>query len=190
MNRNTSRPLSILPLLFLFNLRLISALHLNAMLSVDFIPSAGLSTANQWLRIHPLQLQLRYLLRPLLRLLGTLLQIRQLDIAKLSIAAIGVSLEKVKTMASYLANLSRHADYKYDPRMSQSLHLCLDLVDGVGGAVDKIQKSLKQMRDLGAAGSSEERPRSLLFNVQTWITGGPFDHLLVLTALMMWQTGR
>ncbi|XP_044494817.1 pectinesterase inhibitor 9-like [Mangifera indica] len=146
------------------------------MLSVDFIPSAWLSTANQWLRFHPLQLQLRYLLRPLLRLLGTLLQIRQLDLAKLSIAAIGFSLEKVKTMASYLANLSRDADYKYDPRMSQSLHLCLDLVDGVGGAVDKIQKSLKQMRDLGAAGSSEERPRSLLFNVQTWITGGPFDH--------------
>ncbi|XP_044478258.1 21 kDa protein-like [Mangifera indica] len=98
------------------------------------------------------------------------------DLAKLSIVAIGVSLEKVQTMASYLANLSRDADHKYDPRMARSLQLCLDFIGGDDGAVDDIQKSLKQMRDLGAAGSSKERLRYLLFNVQNWITDASICH--------------
>ncbi|XP_044478259.1 pectinesterase inhibitor 7-like [Mangifera indica] len=98
------------------------------------------------------------------------------DLAKLSIAAIDVRLEKVKTMVSYLANLTRDADHKSDPRMLQDLRLCLRLIGGANGAVDEIQKSLKQMRDLGAAGSSKERLRSLLFDVQMSITGASIDH--------------
>ncbi|KAJ0094197.1 hypothetical protein Patl1_15487 [Pistacia atlantica] len=77
MNKNTSRPLFLLSfLLFLFSLRLISALNLNPMPSVDFIPSPGsqpLTNDSDFIRsscnstLYP---------GPLLRLVGRLLQLR------------------------------------------------------------------------------------------------------------------
>ncbi|XP_044478252.1 pectinesterase inhibitor 7-like [Mangifera indica] len=178
MNKNTLRPLFLLPLLFSFNLRSVSALNLNDFPSVDFItsPSPGsqpLTNGSDFIRSSCKctdEPDLCYAsLEPYSRSVNR-------DLAKLSIAAIGVSLEKVKTMVSYLANLSRDADHKSDPRMLQDLRLCLRLIGGANGAVDEIQKSMKQMRDLGSAGSSKERLRFLLFDVQMSITGASIDH--------------
>ncbi|XP_031271702.1 pectinesterase inhibitor 7-like [Pistacia vera] len=173
MNKNTSRPLFLLPfLLFLFSLSLISALNLNPMPSFDFIPSPGsqpLTNDSDFIRsscnstLYP---DLCYA-----SLEGYSSSVRE-DPAQLARVAIGVSLKKAKAMASYVANVSREADYSSDPRVCSALHDCHS---NFGDAVEEIQGSLKQMRHLGAAGSSKETLRFLMSNVQTWMSAALTD---------------
>ncbi|GMH15160.1 hypothetical protein Nepgr_017001 [Nepenthes gracilis] len=91
----------------------------------------------------------------------------QQDPAHLARLAIGVSLAKARGMASYVSNLSRSAESGADPRAAAALHDCHSTF---GDAVDQMRGSLKQMRQLGAAGSGYESLRFQISNVQTWMS--------------------
>ncbi|KAK7251632.1 hypothetical protein RIF29_34990 [Crotalaria pallida] len=89
---------------------------------------------------------------------------------QLARVAIAVSLSKVHRVASYVSNLTREADYSADSRAASAIHDCFSNLDD---AVDEIRGSLKQMRQIGAAGGG-----SFLFqmsNVQTWMSAALTD---------------
>ncbi|KAF2316831.1 hypothetical protein GH714_042172 [Hevea brasiliensis] len=75
-------------------------------------------------------------------------------------------------MTAYVSNLSRQSDYGSDHRAAAALHDCFS---NFGDAVDEIRGSLKQMRQLGAAGSSAEALRFQMSNVQTWMSAALTD---------------
>ncbi|GAB4828741.1 hypothetical protein Ancab_018409, partial [Ancistrocladus abbreviatus] len=91
----------------------------------------------------------------------------QTDHAHLARVAIGVSLTKASGMATYVSNLTREAEYGSDHRAAASIHDCFSTLED---AVDQIRGSLKQMRQLGSAGSGNETVRFQLSNVQTWMS--------------------
>ncbi|XP_044490960.1 pectinesterase inhibitor 7-like [Mangifera indica] len=171
MNKNTSRPLFLL-LLFFLSFHSISALNLNPMPSVDFIPSPDSEPVNNGSDF--IRSSCNSTLYPDLcyaSLEGYSSSVQE-DPALLARIAIGVSLKKTKAMAAHIANLSRVADYNSDPRASSALHDCQE---NFGDAVDEIHGSLKQMRQLGAAGGSKESLRFLMSNVQTWMSAALTD---------------
>ncbi|BAT72757.1 hypothetical protein LR48_Vigan847s000200 [Vigna angularis] len=92
---------------------------------------------------------------------------------QLARVAIGVSLSKAHRVASYISNITREADYGTSgTRAAMALHDCFS---NLGDAVDEIRGSLKQMRQIGAAG---EGSGSFLFemsNVQTWMSAALTD---------------
>ncbi|CAJ1936844.1 unnamed protein product [Sphenostylis stenocarpa] len=92
---------------------------------------------------------------------------------QLARVAIGVSLSKARRVASYVSNLTHDADYGASgSRAALALHDCFT---NLGDAVDEIRGSLKQMRQIGAAG---EGAGSFLFqmsNVQTWMSAALTD---------------
>ncbi|XP_065855173.1 21 kDa protein-like [Euphorbia lathyris] len=92
--------------------------------------------------------------------------------ANLARVAIGLSLWRARRMAAYVSNLSREADYGSDHRASSALHDCFS---NFGDAVDEINDSLKQMRQLGGAGSSTQAFRFQMSNVQTWMSAALTD---------------
>lgn len=96
----------------------------------------------------------------------------QQDPARLARVAIGVSLSRARHMAVYVSNISREADYGSDHRAAAALHDCYS---NFGDAVDEIHGSLKQMRQIGAAGSSAEAFRFQMSNVQTWMSAALTD---------------
>ncbi|KAJ9153068.1 hypothetical protein P3X46_026554 [Hevea brasiliensis] len=92
--------------------------------------------------------------------------------ARLARVAIGVTLSRARRMTTYVSNLSRQSDYGSDHRAAAALHDCFS---NFGDAVDEIRGSLKQMRQLGAAGSSAEALRFQMSNVQTWMSAALTD---------------
>lgn len=94
----------------------------------------------------------------------------QQDPARLARTAIRISLSKARQMAAYVSNLSRQADYGADPRARAALHDCYS---NMGDAVDEINGSLKQMRQLMAP--SSESFRFQMGNVQTWMSAALTD---------------
>lgn len=90
--------------------------------------------------------------------------------AQLAKVAIAVSLAKAKHLASFVSNVSRHADYGTDPRTASALHDCFS---NFGDAVDEIRGSLKQMHQVGAAGADSFRFQ--MGNVQTWMSAALTD---------------
>ncbi|KAI4313748.1 hypothetical protein L6164_026703 [Bauhinia variegata] len=92
--------------------------------------------------------------------------------AQLARVAIAVSLSKVHNMASYINNLTREADYSANSRATSALHDCFSNLDD---AVDEIRGSLKQMRQIGAAGAGGESFRFQMSNVQTWMSAALTD---------------
>ncbi|CAI0410771.1 unnamed protein product [Linum tenue] len=92
---------------------------------------------------------------------------------RLARVAIGVALSKVRRTASFLANnASALADYGSDRRAAAALHDCRS---NLGDAAEEIRGSLKQMRQLGAAGATEEAFRFQMSNVQTWMSAALTD---------------
>ncbi|KAI9082178.1 hypothetical protein K1719_035918 [Acacia pycnantha] len=91
---------------------------------------------------------------------------------QLARVAISLSLSKAHRMASYISNLTRDADYEANSRATSALHDCFS---NIGDAVDEIRGSLKQMRQIGAAGSGEESFRFQMSNVQTWMSAALTD---------------
>lgn len=89
---------------------------------------------------------------------------------QLAKVAISVSLSKARRMAAYVSNVSRQADYGSDHRTVAALHDCFT---NFGDAVDEIRGSLKQMRQLGAAGAGSFRFQ--MANVQTWMSAALTD---------------
>ncbi|KAJ7942916.1 21 kDa protein [Quillaja saponaria] len=92
--------------------------------------------------------------------------------AQLARIAIAVSLSKARHMTSYVSNLTRQADYRANSRATSALHDCFS---NLGDAVDEIRGSLKQMRQLGAAGAGAESFRFQMSNVQTWMSAALTD---------------
>ncbi|GAU31461.1 hypothetical protein TSUD_72420 [Trifolium subterraneum] len=86
--------------------------------------------------------------------------------------AIAVSFSKVHRTASYLSNLTRVADYSGNSRAALALHDCFSNLDD---AVDEIRGSIKQMRQLGAAGSGTDSFLFQMSNVQTWMSAALTD---------------
>ncbi|KAK2439498.1 21 kDa protein [Trifolium repens] len=86
--------------------------------------------------------------------------------------AIAVTFSKVHRTASYLSNLTRVADYSGNSRAALALHDCFSNLDD---AVDEIRGSLKQMRQLGAAGSGTDSFLFQMSNVQTWMSAALTD---------------
>ncbi|GAB4840431.1 hypothetical protein Ancab_021198 [Ancistrocladus abbreviatus] len=91
----------------------------------------------------------------------------QQDPAQLARIAIGVSLATARRMAIYVSKLSHNAEYGSDHRAAAALHDCFSTF---GDAVDQMHGSLKQMRQLGSAGTNNEALRFQLSNVQTWMS--------------------
>ncbi|XP_068326758.1 21 kDa protein-like [Pyrus communis] len=94
---------------------------------------------------------------------------------RLAKVAIGVSLARARRIAAYVSNISRQADYGADPRASSALHDCFS---NFGDAVDEIQGSLKQMRQLSSTANSRGGSSSFRFqmsNVQTWMSAALTD---------------
>ncbi|KAF3971857.1 hypothetical protein CMV_004591 [Castanea mollissima] len=91
---------------------------------------------------------------------------------QLAKVAIGVSLSKARRMAAYVSTLARQAEYGADRRATAALHDCST---NFGDAVDEIRGSLKQMRQLGAAGLGVESFRFQMSNVQTWMSAALTD---------------
>ncbi|CAK7326777.1 unnamed protein product [Dovyalis caffra] len=91
---------------------------------------------------------------------------------RLARVAIGVSLSRARRMAEYVSNLSRQSDFGADHRAAAALHDCFS---NLGDAVDEIHGSLKQMRQIGAAGSSAESFLFQMSNVQTWMSAALTD---------------
>ncbi|KAK6921630.1 Pectinesterase inhibitor domain [Dillenia turbinata] len=83
---------------------------------------------------------------------------------QLARVAVGVSLSKARSMAAYLSNVSRQADYGAEPRVASAVHDCFSTMSD---AVDQIRGSQKQLRHLvpGAA-----LFRLQMSNVQTWMS--------------------
>ncbi|XP_045820422.1 pectinesterase inhibitor 7-like [Trifolium pratense] len=86
--------------------------------------------------------------------------------------AIAVSFSKVHRTASYLSNLTRVADYSGNSRAALALRDCFSNLDD---AVDEIRGSIKQMRQLGAAGSGTNSFLFQMSNVQTWMSAALTD---------------
>ncbi|MED6180422.1 hypothetical protein PIB30_010052 [Stylosanthes scabra] len=96
----------------------------------------------------------------------------QQDPGQLARVAISVTLSKVHRTASYVSNLTRDADYTADTRATSALHDCFSNLDD---AVDEIRGSLKQMRQIGAAGTGAESFLFQMSNVQTWMSAALTD---------------
>ncbi|XP_068331956.1 pectinesterase inhibitor 7-like [Pyrus communis] len=95
--------------------------------------------------------------------------------AQLAKVAIGVSLARARSMAAYVSNISRQADYGADSRAASALHDCFS---NFGDAVDEIRGSLKQMRQLIAtavSGGGSSSFRFQMSNVQTWMSAALTD---------------
>ena len=92
--------------------------------------------------------------------------------AQLAKVSISVSLAKARRMAAYVSNLARQADYGSDHRAASALHDCFTNFDD---AVDEIRGSLKQMRQLRAAGAGGVSFRFQMSNVQTWMSAALTD---------------
>ncbi|WVZ22151.1 hypothetical protein V8G54_000695 [Vigna mungo] len=82
---------------------------------------------------------------------------------QLARVAIGVSLSKAHRIASYISNLTHEADYGTSGTRT------------LGDAVDEIRGSLKQMRQIGAAGEGSESFLFQMSNVQTWMSAALTD---------------
>ncbi|KAJ1404452.1 Pectinesterase inhibitor domain [Sesbania bispinosa] len=91
---------------------------------------------------------------------------------QLARVAISVSLSKVHRTASYISNLTRETDYGGNSRATQALHDCFS---NLGDAVDEIRGSLKQMRQIGAAGAGASSFLFQMSNVQTWMSAALTD---------------
>lgn len=91
---------------------------------------------------------------------------------QLARVAISVSLSKVHRAASYVSNLTRDADYDGSTRAALALHDCFS---NLGDAVDEIRGSLKQMRQIGAAGAGASSFLFQMSNVQTWMSAALTD---------------
>ncbi|XP_004503384.1 pectinesterase inhibitor 7 [Cicer arietinum] len=91
---------------------------------------------------------------------------------QLARVAISVSLSKVHRIASYISNLTHEADYGASSRAVLALHDCFSNLDD---AVSEIRGSLKQMRQLGAAGSGTDSFLFQMSNVQTWMSAALTD---------------
>ncbi|XP_061344958.1 21 kDa protein-like [Gastrolobium bilobum] len=91
---------------------------------------------------------------------------------QLARVAISVSLSKVHRTASYVSNLTREADYGGNSRAALALHDCFSNLDD---AVDEIRGSLKQMRQIGAAGTGAGSFLFQMSNVQTWMSAALTD---------------
>ncbi|KAK7370005.1 hypothetical protein VNO80_12055 [Phaseolus coccineus] len=92
---------------------------------------------------------------------------------QLARVAIGVSLSKAHRAASYISNLTHDADYGTSgSRAALALHDCFS---NLGDAVDEIRGSLKQMRQIGAAGSGAGSFLFQMSNVQTWMSAALTD---------------
>ena len=96
----------------------------------------------------------------------------QQDPGQLARVAIAVSLSKVHRASSYISNLTRDADYTGDSRAASALHDCFTNLDD---AVDEIRGSLKQMRQIGAAGAGADSFLFQMSNVQTWMSAALTD---------------
>ncbi|XP_015954361.1 21 kDa protein [Arachis duranensis] len=96
----------------------------------------------------------------------------QQDPGQLARVAIAVTLSKVHRTASYVSNLTRDADYTADSRATSALHDCFT---NLGDAVDEIRGSLKQMRQIGAAGTGAGSFLFQMSNVQTWMSAALTD---------------
>ncbi|XP_020220210.1 pectinesterase inhibitor 7 [Cajanus cajan] len=92
--------------------------------------------------------------------------------AQLARVAIAVSLAKVHRAASHLSNLTRDADYAATARAALALRDCFS---NLGDAADEIRGSLKQMRQIGAAGSGGASFLFQMSNVQTWMSAALTD---------------
>lgn len=91
--------------------------------------------------------------------------------------AIAVTLSKVHRTASYLTNLTRVTDYSAEGSSSLAAQALRDCFSNLDDAVDEIRGSLKQMRQIGAAGAGAGTG-SFLFqmsNVQTWMSAALTD---------------
>lgn len=91
---------------------------------------------------------------------------------QLARVAISVSLSKVHRTASFISNLTRDADYGGNSRAALALHDCFSNIDD---AVDEIRGSLKQMRQIGAAGAGSSSFLFQMSNVQTWMSAALTD---------------
>lgn len=91
---------------------------------------------------------------------------------QLARVAIAVSLSKVHRAATYVSNLTRDADYTADSRAVSALRDCFS---NLGDAVDEIRGSLKQMRQIGAAGNGAGSFLFQMSNVQTWMSAALTD---------------
>ncbi|KAL1363661.1 hypothetical protein HN51_011865 [Arachis hypogaea] len=96
----------------------------------------------------------------------------QQDPGQLARVAIAVTLSKVHRTASYVSNLTRDADYTADSHATSALHDCFT---NLGDAVDEIRGSLKQMRQIGAAGTGAGSFLFQMSNVQTWMSAALTD---------------
>ncbi|RDX91111.1 Pectinesterase inhibitor 7, partial [Mucuna pruriens] len=91
---------------------------------------------------------------------------------QLARVAIAVSLSKAHRAATYISNLTRDADYAASSRAALALHDCFS---NLGDAVDEIRGSLKQMRQIGAAGNGAGSFLFQMSNVQTWMSAALTD---------------
>ncbi|KAH7516310.1 21 kDa protein [Ziziphus jujuba] len=93
--------------------------------------------------------------------------------AQLALVAMHVTLSKSKHMTTYISNLTRQADYGANPRTISALHDCFS---NFGDAVDEINGSVKQMKNLGVGGGGDGQSlRFQLSNVQTWMSAALTD---------------
>ncbi|KAF8407608.1 hypothetical protein HHK36_006741 [Tetracentron sinense] len=83
--------------------------------------------------------------------------------AKLARIAVAVSLSKANGMVIYVSKLPRQPDYVAEPRVTAALNDCFTTF---GDAVDQMQHSLKQMRNLNGGESFSFQ----MSNVQTWMS--------------------
>lgn len=86
--------------------------------------------------------------------------------------AIAVSFSKVHRTATYLSNLTRVADYGGNSRAALALHDCFS---NLNDAVDEIRGSIKQMRQIGAAGAGADSFLFQMSNIQTWMSAALTD---------------
>ena len=90
----------------------------------------------------------------------------QQSAAHLARIAVAISLSTASHMASYVAKLSRQADYGAAPLTVVALHDCFSTFDD---AIDQIRGSLKQLKQMKQMKAGE----SFMFqmaNVQTWMS--------------------
>lgn len=97
-------------------------------------------------------------------------QINQ-DSANLARVAISVSLASTESMANYVSNIGREADFGADQRAATAVQQCYS---SFRDAMDSMHDSITQMRDLRSAGSSESF-RFKLSSVQTYMSSALTD---------------
>ncbi|XP_010552689.1 PREDICTED: 21 kDa protein [Tarenaya hassleriana] len=93
----------------------------------------------------------------------------QKDPARLARAAISVTLNKARDLASYLANITRPAD---DSRAAAVLRDCFE---NLKDAAEEMKGSMRQMRELETWTGSVESFRFQMSNVQTWLSAALTD---------------